>query len=86
MTEAIASRAPALNGLSPLHDKAKDLGLGRHDGAQARYVYADNLGVIAKTQEEADIVMEQWNNSSALKNGSFPPQIRIVTEGQILGR
>ena len=63
VTEAIASRARALNGLSRLHDKAKDLGLGRHDGAQARYVYADNLGVIAKTQEEADIVLEQWKNS-----------------------
>ena len=28
--EAIASRAPTLNGLFPLHDKSKDLVLGRH--------------------------------------------------------
>ena len=54
VTEAIASRAPALNGLSPLHDRAQDLVLGRHEGAQAYYVYVDNLGVIAKTQQQAD--------------------------------
>ena len=29
-------------------------------GAQAFYVYVDNLGVIAKKQQEADIVLEQW--------------------------
>ena len=53
-----ASRAPALNGLSPVQDKTKDLVLGRHEGAQAYYVYVDNLGVIAKTQQEAAIVLE----------------------------
>ena len=62
VTEAIASRAPALNGLSPLHDKTQDLVLGRHEGALAYYVYVHNLGVIAKTQQEADIVLEQWKN------------------------
>ena len=31
-------------------------------GAQAYYVYVDNLGVIAKTQQEADIVLEQWKH------------------------
>ena len=62
VTEAIASRAPAVNGLFPPHDKSKDPVLGRHEGAQAYYVHVDNLGVIAKTQQEADIVLEQWNN------------------------
>ena len=62
VTEAIASRAPAMNGLSHLHDKAKDLVLGRHEGAQEYYVCVGNLGVIAKTQQEADTVLEQWKN------------------------
>ena len=62
VTEAIASRALALNGLSPLHDKAKDLVLGRHEGAQVYHGYVDNFGVIAKTQQEADIVLEHWKN------------------------
>ena len=60
VTETIASRAPALNGLFPLHDKAKALVLGRRVGAQAYNVHVDTLGVIAKTQQEADIVLEQW--------------------------
>ena len=47
----MASRAPALNGLSPLHDKAKDLVLGRRVGAHAYCVFVDNLCVIAKTQQ-----------------------------------
>ena len=46
VTEAIASLAPAVNGLSPLHDTSKDLVLGRHEGAQAYYVYVDILGVM----------------------------------------
>ena len=54
VTEAIASRAFALNSLSPLHDKLKDLVLGRDEGAQAYYVYVDSLGV-----QEADIVLEK---------------------------
>ena len=62
VTETTASRAPALNGLFPLHDIAKDLVLGRRVGAQAYYVYVGNLGVIAKTQQEADIVLEQWKH------------------------
>ena len=60
VTETIASRAPALNGLSSLHDKAKDLVLGRHVGAQAYYVHVDNSGVITKTEQVTDIVLEQW--------------------------
>ena len=83
VTEAIASRAPALNGLSPLHVKSKDLVLGRHEGAQAYCAHVDNLGVIAKTQQEADIVLEQWKNLFTENGLSL---IRIVTEGQILGR
>ena len=62
VTETIASRAPALDGLSSLHDKAKDLVLGRRVAAQAYHVYVDNLGVIAKTQQEADIVLVQWKH------------------------
>ena len=47
---------------SSVHDNAKDLVLGGREGAQACYVYVDNLGVIAKMQQEADIVLEQWKN------------------------
>ena len=46
----------SLAGLSPLYDKTRDLFLGRHEGARACYVYVDNLGVIAKTQQVAHIV------------------------------
>ena len=53
---------PCVGRSPPLHDKAKDLVLGRRVGAQAYYVYVDNLGVIAKTQQEADIVLEQWKH------------------------
>ena len=62
VTETIASRAPALDGLSPLHDKSRELFLGRRKGVQAYYVYVDNLGVIAKTQQEADAVLNQWKD------------------------
>ena len=62
MTETIACRAPAFNGLSPLHDKAKDLVLGRRVGAQAFYVCVDKLGMMAKRQQEADVVLEQWKH------------------------
>ena len=47
VTETIASRAASLEGLSPLHDKTRDLFLGRREGVQAYYVYVDNLGVLA---------------------------------------
>ena len=50
---------PALDGHSPLHDKAKDPALGRRVGAQVRFVYVDKLGVIAKTHHDADVVLEQ---------------------------
>ena len=42
VTEIIACRVPALDGLPPLHDKVKDLMLGRRLDAQAYYVYVDN--------------------------------------------
>ena len=66
VTETIASRAPALDGLSPLRDKANDLVLV---GAQAYCVYLDNLGVTAKTQQEANIVLEQWKKQLFTENG-----------------
>ena len=62
VTEAIASRAPALDGLSPFHDKPRDLLLGRRQGVQAYFVSVDNLGVTAKTQQEADAALNQWTD------------------------
>ena len=52
VTETIASRA-ALEGLSPLHDKTRDLFLGRREGVQAYCVCVDKPGVIANTQQES---------------------------------
>ena len=48
--------------LSLLHDKPKDLVSGQRVGAEAYYGYVDTLGVIVKTQQEADIVLEQWKH------------------------
>ena len=62
VTETIASRAASLEGLSPLHDKSRDLFLGRREGVQAYYEYVDNLGVIADTRQEAEIVLKQWRD------------------------
>ena len=61
VTEAIASRALVLNGLTILHNKTK-IWSWVDTRTQAYYVYDDNLGVIAKTQQEADTVLEQWKN------------------------
>ena len=62
VTETIASRATSLAGLSPLHDKRRDLFLGRREGVQVYYVYVDNLGVIANTRQEAEFVLKQWRD------------------------
>ena len=59
VTEAITSRALALHSLCPLHDKSGGLSLGPRKGIQTYYVYVDNLGVIAKTQQEAGTVLRQ---------------------------
>ena len=40
------------------------------------------IWVIAKTQQEADIVLEQWKHLFTEK-WSYSPQIRIVTESQV---
>ena len=53
VTETIASRAASLQGLSPLHDKTRDLFLGRREGVHAYYVYVDNLGVSANLEYES---------------------------------
>ena len=68
VTENVASRAASLEGLSALHDKTKDLFLGRREGVQAYYVYVDKLGVIANTLQEAEIVLKQWRDVFT-KNG-----------------
>ena len=57
-----ASRATSLEGLSPLHDKTRDLFFGRREGVQAYCVYVDSLGVIANTRQEAEIVLKQWRD------------------------
>ena len=36
------------------------MALGRRKGGQAYYVYVDNLGVIARSQQDADTVLSQW--------------------------
>ena len=60
VTETIASRATSLEGLSPLHDKTRDLFLGRREGVQAYTVHVDKMGVIANTRQEVEIVLKQW--------------------------
>ena len=85
MTETIASRSPALDGLSPLHNKAKDLVLGRRVGAQVYHVYVDKFGVIAKTQQEADIVLEQCKHLFT-ENGLTLHKSDLSQKGQVFGR
>ena len=45
-----------------VHDKTRDLFLGRREGVQAYCVYVDNLGVIANTRQEAESVLKQWRD------------------------